>query len=67
LSINEELKRGIQRAAGELDQSDKLSQRLIAWLNEMGQRELTKQEHSRHLVSVQSAVDTSNIGEDDES
>lgn len=56
LPINEELKRGIERATRDLGQPASLSQRLVAWLNEMSERELTKQDQSRHLSIVRSAV-----------
>jgi hypothetical protein len=59
LTINNELKNGIETATKEFDQAPALAQRLVAWLNDMSQRDLTKQEHSRHLENVRKAVDLS--------
>ena len=66
MSINDELRRGVERAIRDIGQPANLSSRLVAWLNEMSQRELSKQEHSRHLLNVRNAVDVAGIGGSDE-
>lgn len=65
LAINEELRKAVEKAVRDTGQSASLSQRMIAWLNDMGQRELLKQEQSRHLVNVRSAVEL-NLDTNDE-
>lgn len=66
LPINDELKRGIERAVSELQQPSAVAQRLVAWLNEMSQRELTKTENSRYLQGVKNAIKVEGAGGNDE-
>lgn len=59
MAINDELRQAVEKAVRESHQPASLSQRLMAWLTDMGQRELSKQEQSRHLVNVRSAIELS--------
>lgn len=66
MAINDELRKAVEKAVRDSHQPASLSQRLTAWLTDMGQRELTKGEQSRHLVNVRSAIELSDPGAADE-
>lgn len=66
MAINDELRKAVERAVRDSHQPATLSQRITAWLTDMGQRELTKQEQSRHLVNVRSAIELPDMGSPDE-
>lgn len=66
MAINNELRQAVEKAVRDSHQPASLSQRLTAWLTDMGQRELSKQEQSRHLVNVRSAIELSDPGTLDE-
>ena len=66
MAINDELRKAVEKAVRDSNQPASLSQRITAWLTDMGKRDLTKQEQSRHLINVRSAIDLPDMGSPDE-
>ncbi len=56
MPIDPALRDAIEQAVSEQKQSPKLSKRMISWLEEMSEKELSAEEDRQHLKNVKEAV-----------
>lgn len=58
MALDLEVEKAITQAVTELDQPKQLEKRLIAWLTDLSDRELTAEEENQHLEFARAAVRT---------
>lgn len=63
MALDPEVEKAVREAAKEMLQSDQLVSRMLAWLTDMSERELTSPEENQHLDNVRKAVRVPNGGD----
>lgn len=56
MPIDKDMENAVIEVAAELGQPDKVAKRLVSWLNEMSERDLSPQDHYQHLEMLRNGI-----------
>ncbi len=56
MPIDKDVEYAVTEVVAELGQPDKVAKRLVSWLKEMSERELSVQDHYQHLETLRNGI-----------